>query len=278
MRRTKRLTLFGVLTLLMSLGFAGQAAAHGYVQNPPSRAYLCSIGTVQNCGPIQWEPQSVEGPGNFPEAGPADGNLCAGGNERFHQLDDPRGGNWPATSVDSGQTVTFDWHILARHATANWRYYITKPSWDPSEPLTRADLNLTPFLYIDGTGEQPQSRVHHTATLPNRSGRQMIYAVWEIADTANAFYQCIDVNFGGGNGGGNNGGGDNGDNNGGDNNGNGNGNGDTCDAPAWQSGAVYTDGDVVTYQGHEWRAKWWTQKRPSGAQWGPWTQLAACGG
>lgn len=273
MRRTRKLTLFGALTLLMSVGFAGQASAHGYVQDPPSRAYLCSIGAVQNCGAIQWEPQSVEGPGNFPQAGPADGNLCAGGNERFSELDDPRNGNWPATDVRSGERVTFEWHNTARHATANWRYYITKPSWSPTEPLTRADLVLDPFLVVDGHGEQPGSIVQHTATLPDRSGRQMVYAVWEIADTANAFYQCIDLDFGGSNDGGNGdtGNGDgNGDNNGGENN------PGTCDAPAWQPGNVYTEGDVVTYQGHEWRAKWWTESRPSGAQWGPWTQLATC--
>lgn len=259
MRTTKPITLFGILTLSLSVAFAGQAAAHGYVQDPPSRAYLCSTGAVQNCGAIQWEPQSVEGPGNFPQAGPADRNLCAGGNQRFSQLDDPRGGNWPAASVHSGQQVTFEWHILARHATANWRYYITKPSWSPREPLTRADLVLTPFLWVDGRGQQPSSHVQHTATLPNRSGRQMIYAVWEIGDTVNAFYQCIDVGFGGGGG---DGGGDDG----------------TCDAPAWQPGTVYTDGDVVSYQGYEWRAKWWTKQRPSGANWGPWSQLASCEG
>jgi predicted carbohydrate-binding protein with CBM5 and CBM33 domain len=30
----------------------------------------------------------------------------------------------------------------------------------------------------------------------NRSGRQLILAVWEIGDTPNAFYACIDVGFG----------------------------------------------------------------------------------
>lgn len=55
-----------------------------------------------------------------------------------------------------------------------------------------------PLLRIDGHGQQQwrASHVHHAATLPDRSGRQMIYAVWEIADAANAFHQCIDVNFG----------------------------------------------------------------------------------
>ncbi|MGH3321978.1 MAG: lytic polysaccharide monooxygenase [Streptosporangiaceae bacterium] len=128
--------------------------------------------------------------------------------------------------------------------------------FDSTQPLTRADLDLTQFLLVDGLGEQPPADVAHGAVLPDRSGRQMIFAVWEIADTANAFYQCIDVDFGGSGGGGG---------------------GSSRDAPAWQPGTVYTDGDVVTYQGHEWRAKWWTQQRPADEQWGPWADLGAYG-
>lgn len=45
-------------------------------------------------------------------------------------------------------------------------------------------------------GQQPPSNATHDGQLPDRSGRQMILAVWTIADTSNAFYQCIDVDFG----------------------------------------------------------------------------------
>ena len=37
----------------------------------------------------------------------------------------------------------------------------------------------------------------HSCNVPDRTGYQVIYAVWEIADTANSFYQAIDVDFGG---------------------------------------------------------------------------------
>jgi hypothetical protein len=33
------------------------------------------------------------------------------------------------------------------------------------------------------------------ATPTGRTGRHMILAVWTIADTGNAFYQCSDVSF-----------------------------------------------------------------------------------
>src|SRR5699024_11588083 len=88
----------------------------------------CANGEVDNCGAIQWEPQSVEGPGGFPESGPAEGELCSGGNARFSELDDPRGGDWPTENI--GRSVTIEWTNTARHATANWRYYVTKPGVD----------------------------------------------------------------------------------------------------------------------------------------------------
>lgn len=264
MSRKITLLTLGVATLLFPVLIAAPAYAHGWVSSPPSRAALCAQGVVQNCGAIQWEPQSVEGPGNFPQGGPRDGHLCSGGNERFHELDDPRGGNWPTTSVSSGP-MTLTWNITARHSTANFRYYITRDGWNPAQPLTRA--HLVHFATVDYHGQQPNSIVTHNVNLPSRSGQHLIFAAWEVADTANAFYQCIDVVFGP---------------DGGDD---GNGGGDPqpeppaeCDASAWQAGNVYTDGDVVTHEGHEWEAKWWTRQEPSGSQWGPWRDLGPCGG
>ncbi len=186
------LALLGLLALVLQVATAGKAYAHGYVQNPPSRQYLCAQGVVQDCGAIQWEPQSVEGPGNFPQGGPQDGHLCSGGNSRFHELDDPRGGNWPATQVSAG-AYAFTWTFTARHATNYYRYYITKDGWNPAQPLTRADLTL--IETVEKNGEQPPSTVTHQVQLPDRSGQHLIFAVWEIDDTANAFYSCADVVF-----------------------------------------------------------------------------------
>jgi hypothetical protein len=36
----------------------------------------------------------------------------------------------------------------------------------------------------------------HDGELPAKSGRHMLLAVWTSADTRNAFYQCIEVDFG----------------------------------------------------------------------------------
>ncbi|MER7974613.1 carbohydrate-binding protein [Streptomyces sp. NPDC096080] len=46
---------------------------------------------------------------------------------------------------------------------------------------------------------------------------------------------------------------------------------------AWSASAVYTAGDEVSYGGHTWKAKWWTQNEtPGAAEWGPWQDEGAC--
>lgn len=174
----------------------GTASAHGYTTSPVSRQMHCNQGTVSNCGGIQWEPQSVEGPKGFPGGGPADGQICSGGNGRFGQLDDPRGGNWPTTQLSAGQNHTFSWKNTAMHRTTDYRYYITRNGWNQNRALTRADLEPAPFLTVSMGGRQPGTTESHTGRLPSgKSGDHVILAVWNVHDTANAFYACSDVRF-----------------------------------------------------------------------------------
>ncbi len=182
----------GVLVLT-----TGSADSHGYVSTPPSRQDLCAAGTVTGCGDIQYEPQSVEGPKGFPAAGPADGSLCSGGNSRFAQLDDPRSGGWPAVKVSGGQSYSFTWTFTARHATTDFEYFLTNSNYDPTKPLTRSELQTTPFLTVPYNGQPPASNtVTHQGTIPGGlTGKQLVLGVWNIADTGNAFYSCADVQF-----------------------------------------------------------------------------------
>ncbi|MGI5443521.1 lytic polysaccharide monooxygenase auxiliary activity family 9 protein [Streptomyces shenzhenensis] len=178
---------------------SGGASGHGYTDLPVSRQKLCQNGTVANCGDIQWEPQSVEGLKGFPAAGPADGQLCNGGVSRFAQLSSPTtpsGGAWPTTQVSGGQSYTFRWQFTARHATTDFRYYVTKQGWNQNHALSRADLTTTPFLTVPYNNQQPPATLSHSGTLPSGlSGHHVILAVWTIADTGNAFYACSDVTF-----------------------------------------------------------------------------------
>ncbi|MET8161970.1 lytic polysaccharide monooxygenase [Sphaerisporangium sp. NPDC005289] len=170
-----RRTILVVVTALMTAGItvfaASPALAHGYVNSPPSRQAMCAQGRVTGCGDIIYEPQSVEGPKGQ--------RNCHGGVARFAQLSDD-GKSWPATSV--GSTVTFNWVLTARHATSTWEYYIG---------------NTRVAVFDDG-GRQPGATVSHTVSLSGFSGRQKVLAIWNIADTVNAFYSCVDLQIGGG--------------------------------------------------------------------------------
>jgi predicted carbohydrate-binding protein with CBM5 and CBM33 domain len=166
MNRKVTLAALTVTAVLGSLLVASPASAHGYVSSPPSRQALCAQGKVKNCGEIQYEPQSVEGKKGL--------RSCSGGNARFAVLDNESKG-WPATAV--GRSVTFKWTFTARHATSNYEYYV----------------GGTKIASFNGNGQQPGQNVSHTVKLGSRTGRQKVLAIWNIADTANAFYACIDL-------------------------------------------------------------------------------------
>src|SRR5918998_4883077 len=96
MRRSIAYPLVALGAVASTLTVASPALAHGYVSAPPSRQALCASGAVANCGPIQFEPQSVEGPKGL--------RSCDGGLPQFSVLAD-ESRNWPARAV--GSTATF---------------------------------------------------------------------------------------------------------------------------------------------------------------------------
>ncbi|MCF2434420.1 lytic polysaccharide monooxygenase [Streptomyces thinghirensis] len=160
---------------------------------------MCQNGTVSGCGAIQWEPQSVEGPRASRRADRPTGGYVPRTTPRSPPLDSPKapgGQAWPATKVNGGQSYNFRWQFTARHATTDFRYYVTKQGWNQNHNLARSDLNLTPFFTVPYGGKQPPATLSHSGTLPSGlSGRHVIVAVWTVADTANAFYACSDVTF-----------------------------------------------------------------------------------
>ncbi|MBH5316952.1 lytic polysaccharide monooxygenase [Paenibacillus sp. GSMTC-2017] len=183
-----------VLAIICTLIFSEKANAHGYVEGPSSRAYLCKLGQNTNCGAIIYEPQSLEALKGFPAAGPADGQI-ASANGAFPLLDQQSSTRWTKVNISSGQN-TFYWKLTAAHATTSWKYYITKQNWNPDAALTRDSFDLTPFCSVSHGGTRPPFNYSDTCNVPSRTGYQVILAVWEIADTPNAFYNVIDVNFG----------------------------------------------------------------------------------
>ncbi|MGB3442533.1 MAG: lytic polysaccharide monooxygenase [Actinophytocola sp.] len=212
----RKMVMFASAATIAPLGLvvlpAATANAHGYISTPPSRQAQCAQGTV-SCGDIKWEPQSVEGPKGL--------RSCNGGVGRFAELNDDSK-PWRATSV--GRTVTFTWTFTARHATDNFEYYVGNTK------VAEFDLN----------NQQPPATLSHTVNLGSASGRQKLLAVWNIGDTSNAFYSCVDLQI----------------------------SGRAAEAPApevpaveqpasgtWASGASYPAGSEVTYNGTTYRSK-----------------------
>ncbi|WP_449386184.1 glycosyl hydrolase family 18 protein [Cellulomonas soli] len=54
----------------------------------------------------------------------------------------------------------------------------------------------------------------------------------------------------------------------------------TCTGETWSADTVYTGGATVTFDGHTWRAGWWTQGEQPGTtgEWGVWRDQGACVG
>ncbi|MEV6306036.1 lytic polysaccharide monooxygenase [Actinoplanes sp. NPDC051861] len=174
MRRKIAYPLATLGMVASSLAVASSPAlAHGYVSSPPSRQAQCAAGTVADCGAIQFEPQSVEAPKGSAQ--------CNGGNANFSVLND-NSRPWRATSV--GSSVTFNWVLTARHRTATWVYSI-------------GGRQIASF---NDNNQIPNATVSHKVDLSGFSGRQTVLAVWNIGDTVNAFYNCVDLNIGGGGG------------------------------------------------------------------------------
>ncbi|MFC5804534.1 lytic polysaccharide monooxygenase auxiliary activity family 9 protein [Streptomyces formicae] len=173
----------------------------------------------------QWPVQSLEAGKFFPETAsgltdsfapddlknakpPADGKIASAGYTEGNApaLDgtkDPQGNDWKKQPVSSGSALVITWKFTAGHATRRYNYFMTKPDWDPTKPLARAQFETKPFHsvqrserpYWDHPELNPSGPVDHTVTLPSRNGYHVLLGVWEVANTGNAFYQVVDLDF-----------------------------------------------------------------------------------
>jgi predicted carbohydrate-binding protein with CBM5 and CBM33 domain len=222
------LTLLALLTtvpaLALILAAGAPAQAHGTPMKPGSRTFLCwqdgltDTGEIKPVNPACKAAQQVSGTTPFYNwfsvlrsdgAGRTrgfvpDGELCSGGNLNFTGFNLPRD-DWPVTHLTSGATVDFSYNAWAAHP--GWFYvYITKDGYDPTQPLTWDDMEDTPFLTVDhprlnGTPGTVEADYSWTGTLPaDKTGRHIIYMVWQRSDSTETFYSCSDVVFDGGNG------------------------------------------------------------------------------
>ena len=216
-RKAVAVAVLGMAPLVLTALAAAPAAAHGSMGDPVSRVAQCYAEGPENpksaacraavaAGGTQalydWNGIRIGDANGQHQTLIPDGKLCSANNAEFKGLDLARA-DWPATSVSSG-SYTFKYRVTAPHK-GTFKVYLTKSGYDPSQPLAWADLDLE---HPVATATDPVASggfYTFSGTLPQRSGKQLLYAIWQRSDSPEAFYSCSDVSFGGSGGGNNSG-------------------------------------------------------------------------
>ncbi|RSM58122.1 cellulose-binding protein [Actinoplanes sp. ATCC 53533] len=201
---------------------AGPAAAHGNVTGPASRNYGCyerwgskfQDPTMATLDPMCWQawqadPNAMwnwnglfrEGVAGNHQAAIPDGQLCSAGRTqsgRYNAMDTV--GDWTPTSVGNSFNVRlFDG---ALHGADYIRVYVTKPGFNPvTTALKWSDLDL-----VSQIGNTPAAQwtsvsggvqIDLPVALSGRTGRAMVYTIWQASHLDQSYYFCSDVAFGG---------------------------------------------------------------------------------
>ncbi|MBK6011101.1 lytic polysaccharide monooxygenase [Streptomyces sp. MBT53] len=208
-RKAVAVAVLGMAPLVLTALAAAPAAAHGSMGDPVSRVAQCYAEGPENpksaackaavaAGGTQalydWNGIRIGDANGQHQTLIPDGKLCSANNAEFKGLDLARA-DWPATSVSSG-SYSFKYRVTAPHK-GTFKVYLTKSGYDPSQPLAWADLDLK---HPVATATDPVASggfYTFSGTLPQRSGKQLLYAIWQRSDSPEAFYSCSDVSFGG---------------------------------------------------------------------------------
>ncbi|WP_052481006.1 lytic polysaccharide monooxygenase auxiliary activity family 9 protein [Gilvimarinus agarilyticus] len=280
--------LVGCVTVA-SLSATSMASAHGTITSPASRIWNCKSEGAETLTSAACQAAKAESGtqqfydwngirqgaagGNHTSVVP-NGELCSGGDPgTFGGMDLARN-DWVATDVGGSQT--FSWYNSAAHATEYYRYYITKPGYDSTQPLGWDDLELM----LETPPEAAEHYPSHLVNLPARNGRHVVYAVWQRSDSPEAFYACVDVKFD--NGGGNSSSSTSSSSSSVSSSSSSSSSqtGNTCvGIPNWGTRDTYTQGDQVRYNDSRFEAKWWTRgdvPTEHDGQWEVWINQGSC--
>ncbi|WP_412515359.1 lytic polysaccharide monooxygenase [Actinomadura madurae] len=211
--RRRVLTVLCAATLVPAL-WVDTASAHGSVIDPASRNYGCwerwgddfQNPAMQQEDPMCWQawqdnPNAMwnwnglyrNNVGGNHQAAVPDGRLCSGGHAesgRYRSMDAV--GPW--TTTDLGTTFTINLYDQASHGADYIRVYITRQGYDAlTQPLRWGDLEL-----VRETGRYAPSNnyVIENVNASGRTGRHVVYTVWQASHMDQVYYICSDVNFG----------------------------------------------------------------------------------
>ncbi|MEE6268377.1 lytic polysaccharide monooxygenase [Streptomyces diastatochromogenes] len=206
-RKAAGIALFGLAPVALTVLTATPAAAHGSMSDPVSRVSACyaegpesprsaackaavQVGGAQAL--YDWNGVRDGAAGGKSKERIPDGKLCSAGNDEYKGLDLPRA-DWPSTPMKAGKH-TFRYRATAPHK-GTFELYLTKDGYDPAKPLKWSDLEAQPFAKVTDPTLTNGSYVFD-GTVPARSGRHLVYSIWQRSDSPEAFYTCSDVVFG----------------------------------------------------------------------------------
>lgn len=218
---------------LCLLGSAALVSAHGVVESPPSRNWICGevtkpsdvdFGTPKYpiCGEaFKVDPMAAY---NFmavvthtlgrSTVTPLPKNVCGFDGETWKGAATPWDApmEWPTTPMSAGKQ-SFTWNITwGAHFedTRDFSYWITKPGFvfSPTKALAWEDFETEPFCMLmyddkkplanpDVTADKAKGVFKNQCNVPARNGHHVIYSEWgRIAPTFERFHGCVDVAFG----------------------------------------------------------------------------------
>jgi predicted carbohydrate-binding protein with CBM5 and CBM33 domain len=203
-RRIAAALVAGGCAVAAALGPALPAAAHGAPVRPISRTAACSTGGTDRAtaacraalaanGQAFGDVDNLRVPDVNGRDGAVvpDGRLCSGGLAAYRGLDLART-DWPATRLTAGSRLTVVYEAPIPHA-GSFRLYLTRTGYDRAKPLRWSDLDAKPFVTVADpplTGGAYRIR----GTLPaNRTGRHVLYTVWQTTSTPDTYYSCSDL-------------------------------------------------------------------------------------
>ncbi|MGC5050838.1 lytic polysaccharide monooxygenase auxiliary activity family 9 protein [Micromonospora sp. DT48] len=218
------LAVAAIATLLLTTALVAPASAHGSVADPVSRNYGCwqrwgndfQNPRMATEDPMCWQAWQTdtnamwnwnglyrEGVAGNHQAAIPDGQLCSGGrteNGRYRAMDTP--GAWRTTSVANSFRLKF--YDQASHGADYIRVYATRQGYDAlTTPLAWSHLEL-----VGQIGNTPASQwqqepggvsIEIPVNAPGRTGRHVIYTIWQASHSDQSYYICSDVQFGGSN-------------------------------------------------------------------------------
>ncbi|MFZ4775704.1 MAG: glycoside hydrolase family 9 protein [Terrimicrobiaceae bacterium] len=198
-----------ILPLLAFLLVTAMAAfGHGSMADPISRSYevflenpqtpqtaaaRAAIAVAGTQAFYDWHEVNLQVPDYNYQARIPDGKLPGVGRDKYAGLNLPRT-DWPATPVVPGLREC-RFYAATPHEPSFFRAYITREGYNPLQPLRWSDLVAVPGA---DSAHLMGSNYYMTLDLPVRTGRHILYVIWQRIDpVGEVFFSTSDLDFGG---------------------------------------------------------------------------------